>query len=124
MSRRVPPSRSVTRRRSWRPSPSRKNPAGVQADIARATKLFTSFRGAQPVEVRRVAIPPMPRAGLTVGELLGIMYRTERDGRVENYVHRFKKSARPILVAAPDGRPLLILGGEYRVTDRGIEDSA
>jgi hypothetical protein len=102
----------------------RVNPADVQAEIAQATKLFTDFRGAQPVEVRRLAVPSLPRVALTVGELFGIMYRTERDGRLENYLHRFRKSARPILAVSPDGRTLLILGGDYRVTDRGIEDAA
>jgi len=116
--------RRVTRRRAPPPGRSRKNPASVQAEIKRATQLFTEFRGAQPVEVRRVAVSPLPRVALTVGELLGIMYRTERDSRMENYLHRFRKSARPILAVSPDGRTLLILGGDYRVTDRGIEDAA
>lgn len=114
----------VTALRASPPGRSRKNPASVEAEVAQATKLFTDFRGAQPVEVRRVSIPSLPRVALTVGELFGIMYRTERDGRLENYLHRFRKSARPILAVSPDGRTLLILGGDYRVTDRGIEDAA
>jgi hypothetical protein len=117
----------VTARSRSRPARSRKNPAradGPQAEIARAKQLFTSFRGAVPSEVLRVAMRATPRAALTLGELLGIMYRTERDGELVNYRHVFQKSARPILAVTPDGRTLLILGGDYRVTSRGIVDTA
>jgi len=95
----------------------------VRSDIGRATHLFEDFRGAQPVEVKRVSVR-LPRAALTIGDLLGLMYRTERDGKVGDFLHRFRKSARPILAASPDGRTLLILGGDFRVTDRGIVDAA
>jgi hypothetical protein len=101
----------------------RRNPAVPHADIARARALFAEFRGAGPMEVRRIEVS-IPRAALTIGECLGILYRTERDGKIEQYLHRFRKSARPILASSPDGRTLLLLGGAYRVTDRGIVDSA
>ena len=56
-----------------------------------------------------------------VGELRGVIYRTRRvPGEApKNYVHFFKRS--PLLAADPMGRRLFIIGGQYRVTRRGIE---
>ncbi len=96
----------------------------LQQAIARAVRLFTGFRGAKPAEVRPIRIPATPRVVLTIGELVGIIYLTERDGEMVQATHRFKKAARPILAVTPDGRTLLILGGDYRVTHNGIEDAA
>jgi hypothetical protein len=65
---------------------------------------------------RIVRLPLKP-----VGELRGVIYRTRRvPGEApKNYVHFFKRS--PLLVADPMGRRLFIIGGQYRVTRRGIE---
>jgi hypothetical protein len=104
----------------------RHNPAPVpQSEIAEAVRRFTGFRGDRPGRAVTVSVPALPRVLLTVGECLGIMYRTRRDGKVENYLHRFsRRRARPTLAASSDGRLLVLLGGEYRFTDRGIEDAA
>jgi len=96
----------------------------LQRSIARAVRLFTGFRGANPAEVRSIQIPATPRVVLTIGDLVAIVYLTERDGELVQATHRFKKSARPILAVTPDGHTLLILGGDYRVTHNGIEDAA
>ena len=65
---------------------------------------------------RIVRLPLQP-----VGELRGVIYRTRRvPGEApKNYVHFFKRS--PLLTADPMGRKLFIIGGQYRVTKRGIE---
>jgi hypothetical protein len=65
---------------------------------------------------RIVRLPLKP-----VGELRGVIYRTRRvPGEApKNYVHFFKRS--PLLAADPMGRRLFIIGGQYRVTNRGIE---
>lgn len=102
----------------------RRNPAGAgHVAVRQARKLFADFRGEQPRELVRVRLPKKPGALLTVGECIGIMYRTRRDGQVDNYLHRFKKKARPTLAVSSDGRQLYLLGGAYSVTDRGIEDA-
>ena len=59
---------------------------------------------------------------ITVGYLDAVMYETVRDGKTEKYIHRFKKQARPLLCSSYDGTQLLILGGGYDFTDRGIVD--
>jgi hypothetical protein len=57
-----------------------------------------------------------------VGELRGVIYRTRRvPGEApKNYVHFFQQR-RPLLVTNPTGTRLYIMGGQYRVTPRGIE---
>ena len=56
-----------------------------------------------------------------VGELRGVIYRKPGPpGEApKNYVHFFTQS--PLLAADPTGRRLFIVGGQYRVTGRGIE---
>lgn len=51
------------------------------------------------------------------------MYTTVRDGEVEKYIHRFKKSARPILAASHDGKQLVLIGGDFVFTECGITDN-
>jgi hypothetical protein len=66
---------------------------------------------------RIVRLPLKP-----VGELRGVIYRTRRvPGEVpKNYVHFFQGRS-PLLVTNPMGTRLYIVGGHYRVTQRGIE---
>jgi hypothetical protein len=56
-----------------------------------------------------------------VGELRGVIYRTRRvPGEApKNYVHFFQHRP-PLLVTNPMGTRLYIMGGQYRVTPRGI----
>lgn len=64
----------------------------------------------------------IPRAGLVVGDLDGVLYTTVRDGETEKYVHKFRSKSKPVLVAGSDGRSLHVVGGAYEFTDRGIVD--
>jgi hypothetical protein len=66
------------------------------------------------VRVRRQPLAP-------VGELRGVIYRKPGPpGEApKNYVHFFTRS--PLLAADPMGQRLFIVGGQYRVTGRGIE---
>lgn len=66
--------------------------------------------------------PAPANVALAIGPLLGIIYTATRDGEIKDYLHRFKKSSRPLLCATADGSKLLIVGGRYRFTARGIED--
>lgn len=52
-----------------------------------------------------------------LGELVAVIYR--EGGK--NYIHEFAKSGLPKLAVTYDGKQLHILGGEYEVTERGIE---
>lgn len=99
----------------------RQNPDDRQ--LQEAVQRFTGFRGDVPARVDRVTVPPVARHMLHVGEVLGIMYRTERDGEVQDYLHEFRKKSRPTLAVSSDGKTLYLLGGAYRVTDYGITDA-
>lgn len=89
--------------------------------LRRAAELLKDFSGHEPVEVLKVTEHPM-RRGLVIGELDGVLYTTVRDGRTEKYVHRFKKTSRPLLTARADGKTLGIVGGRFQMTEAGIED--
>jgi hypothetical protein len=67
---------------------------------------------------RIVRLPLRP-----VGELRGVIYRASRvPGEApKNYVHFFQRRL-PLLVTNPMGTRLYIIGGHYRVTQRGIEE--
>lgn len=89
---------------------------------ARAAKLYEDFKGERPTRIRRSRLPDHDVTGMEMGPVLGIAYEARRDGKVTPYFHEFKKSARPRLVAQDDGRQLYLDGGNYKVTERGIED--
>jgi len=90
-------------------------------DTARAAKLFKDFHGDPPGYKQRVSVA-LPKVALAIGSLDGVDYTTVRDGVTERYHHPFKRDARPALAVSHSGKQLLILGGRYTFTDRGIED--
>jgi hypothetical protein len=57
-----------------------------------------------------------------MGHVEGIDYRTTHAGKVTLYRHKFTKGSRPLLCVSGDGRQLMLLGGRYEWTDRGIQD--
>jgi len=65
---------------------------------------------------RLVRLPLAP-----VGELRGLIYRARRapGAAPQNYVHFFKRP--PVLATDTGGQRLYVIGGQYRVTRRGIE---
>lgn len=86
-----------------------------------AATLYVQFRGEEPEAIDSVRLHVAP-VMLLIGELDGVLYTTRREGKMESYVHRFKKKSRPLLAASHDGTQLYILGGEYAFTDAGIID--
>jgi hypothetical protein len=89
--------------------------------IAAAARRLKRFSGHDAKRVQKVNYE-IPDTALLVGPCLGIMYETVRDGVREQYVHRFRRNSRPHLAASHDGKFLILLGGAYRFTDRGIVD--
>lgn len=89
--------------------------------IKQAARRFERFTGhvANKLETREVTFPDTV---LQVGDCLGILYETVRDGRTERYIHKFRKSSRPQLHVSHDGKFLVVLGGAFQFTDRGIVD--
>ena len=90
--------------------------------IKRARSLGKRFSGHTVTKAVKIRVPGNPKIVVAIGKVLGIMYQTVRDGRLENYRHMFKVSSRPLLVSSPDGSQILLIGGSYKFTSRGIVD--
>jgi hypothetical protein len=104
----------------------KKNPiqGGERLSMLReAAILFREFTGDEGELVARVKNVQWPKVAAVIGEMDGVLYSTVRDGQDEKYIHRFKKSARPLLCVSHDGSMLVIVLGKYRFTDRGIVDA-
>lgn len=85
--------------------------------------LFKRFTGHDAEVAGTIQIPDMPDAVVQVGEVAGIMYDTVRDGVAEKYIHKFHKNSRPLFCVSPDGKMLLLIGGSFNFTERGIVDT-
>jgi hypothetical protein len=63
----------------------------------------------------------MPDVVSELGELVGVIYRPRCSGarRPQTFIHFMREP--PLLVHSLDGGQLYVVGGSYRVTERGIE---
>jgi hypothetical protein len=94
----------------------------VPESLRRAEELFRRFhcfRSEQTIRLPQDRV--IPEVLTHVGELCGLIYRSDRGqrGRPRTFVHFFK--LRPQLTCDARGQRLYILGGNYRVTYRGVE---
>ena len=90
--------------------------------IRGARSLFQEFHCFPPQ--RLIHLPTaraIPKVLAHVGELRGVIYRSDRGqrGKPRTFIHFFRNP--PRLASDPPGQQLYILGGNYRVTPRGIE---
>lgn len=99
-----------------------KVPLSKRAQRTRAADLYEQFSGHDADEYQTVKKPEIPDVVAVIGELESVIYSTVRDGVSERYIHDFRKSSRPLLCVTPDGAQLLLIGGRYEFTDRGIVD--
>ena len=100
----------------------KRNPSPrTQRKIKRAVGLYEEFTGHDATFIDNFDIS-LPSVAARIGFLDAVMYTTVRDGKTEKYIHEFKKHSRPLLAVSFDGRQLLVIGGSYQFTDRGIED--
>ena len=85
-------------------------------DLYRAFNRFGPSR-VMTIDHSRV-IPPVV---VELGELVGLMYRSDKGqpGQPRTYIHRMENP--PRLVSNIEGTQLYIVGGSYQVTPRGIE---
>lgn len=104
------------------PESSRSAKRNRQARIAAASDLYTRFTGHDASERVVVDKPEFPDTLLAIGDIDGILYTTVRDGRVEKYIHKFKQNCRPLFCVSHDGKQIILLGGSYDFTERGIVD--
>lgn len=63
----------------------------------------------------------IPATVVKVGHLRGVIYSSDRGnkGRTKTYIHFMKTP--PLLACDPEGTRMFVLGGDYRITPRGIE---
>lgn len=121
VARKVPPKSPAKARKTTaakKPAAKTKAKRSSAAKVTRAARLYQSFHEAAPQHVQRVAHPDV-KVAMSLGRLDSVTYQTP-DGKL--YRHRFIGAARPILAASHDGRQLIVLGGRYRMTWRGIVD--
>lgn len=111
----VPPSSRAGKRQRYQ---------STDADVRAAADLYARFSGHTAEEIGRINVPSLPRTAVAVGECDGILYTTMRDGKVEKYIHKFRASDKPLLCVSPDGKRLLLVGGFYTFTERGIVDNS
>ena len=93
-----------------------------EASLPRALELFRRYQQSSPRRVERRTLDRIiPPVLVHLGQLCGLIYRSDRGpcARPQTYVHFFSRS--PSLVCDPGGTRLYIVGGEYQVTRRGIE---
>lgn len=116
------PAYLIPKKPGKRPITKRNNPAPDRAELERAARAYTAFHGETPKEILTLEIPPAPRTAVSLGICVAVVYRGVRDGKTYHFKHTFRKLARPYLCFSSDGRQLFLLGGDFRVTDRGITD--
>lgn len=121
MAKRKPARKTPARKaakRVTRKAPARRRAPSIAAQKAAAARLYESFHGAKPA-FRRMSAPKPAKALMSLGRLEAVIYQTP-DGK--RYKHEFRGASRPILAATHDGRRLVVQGGRYRMTWRGIVD--
>ncbi len=90
--------------------------------MSQAARRLSEFVGREIGEFVEVQINTDYEVGYVLGEMPELHYIAERDGEVFHFHHEFKAASRPLLVVSFDGKQLMIAGGRYDVTDRGIID--
>jgi hypothetical protein len=90
--------------------------------VQQGIDLYRAFNRFGPSRVMTInhsrMIPPVV---VELGELVGLMYRSDKGqpGQPRTYIHRMEDP--PRLVSNIEGTQLYIVGGSYQVTPRGIE---
>jgi hypothetical protein len=97
-----------------------KVPPGSRARTGRT--VFEKFTGRAPVVVEEITVPPLPREVYVIGPCDAIAYTTLRDGKTQSFIHEFAPKDRPLLAINEAGTQMLLVGGAYDFTPRGIVD--
>jgi hypothetical protein len=95
---------------------------GCDSSFKTAHELFERFHSFAPPKMLRRQCPRlMPKVLVNLGELRGLIYRSDKEqcGRPRTFIHFMETP--PLLASDPEGKQLYIVGGNYRVTSRGIE---
>lgn len=85
-----------------------------------AAEAYTETHWGEPVEGGAlVMLAQPPEAIYSLGELARVEYDTSKGGEFARFYHDFE-TTKPMLAVDPDGGTLWIVGGDYKVTPRGI----
>lgn len=90
-------------------------------DLHATVQLYESFREKKPRRLNVVDVD-IPTVVACIGYVTAIDYNTTHGSEAQPYRHAFVKGSRPLLCVSPDGRQLILLGGRYKFTERGIVD--
>lgn len=93
----------------------------LKKQIGKAVALYESFRERKPKRIGKVSMS-VPKAVACIGYVEGIDYRTTHGKKVTLYHHDFAPGSRPLFAVSPDGKQLILLGGRFKFTERGIVD--
>lgn len=91
------------------------------SELKRAARLYRSFREAPVKRIKKLPYA-VPKAAAVMGHVEFIGYRTSHGGKLALYIHEFAPGSRPLLAAGTKANQLLLVGGRFKVTDRGITD--
>lgn len=116
-----PRPRQVVRRNPKRRATRKRNPKPKVSEPARALKTFRKWHQFDPKGIVRVkGSRSIPARLVKLGEIPEIVYRSDKwSGKPQTYLHK-TGNPRPLLCTDPDGKRLYIVGGNLRVTARGI----
>lgn len=99
-------------------------PSDIKKKLVKAGKTLKTFTGrsAKKITVFRTN-RSQKQVGTKIGDLVGVIYRADRDGKKECYIHKFKPRSRPILYANSANTEIGIVGGKYEfLPTHGIVD--
>lgn len=99
----------------------KRNPSPHSRDLEGAKRVYREWSELEPGSVTRVAAPTrVPAAMAKLGELVSLVYESDKyDGKRKFYEHETKRP-RPVLAADPDGRHVFIVGGRMKPTADGL----
>jgi hypothetical protein len=87
----------------------------------KAVKFYREFHwGRKPKRITRAEVATAPATLVKLGELQNVTY-TAKKGKdpIADYTHDFEVP-RPVLAADPETRRLHVVGGDYKIEERGI----
>lgn len=94
----------------------------TRGQAQKAADLYERFTGHDAEIAGTVTVPPLPSTVAVIGPCDAICYTTVRDGKKEKYIHKFRAADKPLMCVSPDGSQILLVGGQYVFTERGIVD--
>lgn len=89
--------------------------------VRKAKTLYEKFRESKATRARTITVK-LPKAVAIMGYCNAIEYETTHGGKAQAYRHKFAKGSRALLCAGPGKNQLYLIGGRFRVTERGIVD--